>query len=59
MLKSLIALLIFIADVLAILSIAKSKASTVEKIIWILIIIILPFIGLVVWFFAGPGSKKI
>ncbi len=59
MLSTLFGLLILIADILAIVRIAQSKASTLEKIIWILIIIIFPIIGLIIWYFVGPGVKKL
>ena len=28
------------------------------KILWIIIILVLPVLGLIIWFFAGPGKKK-
>ncbi len=59
MLKSLVWLLIVIADLWAIYQVLKSTASTVEKLLWILLIVILPILGLLIWYFAGPGNKKI
>ena len=51
------ALLILIADIYAIVMIFQSSAKDVEKLLWSLAILILPLIGLNVWFFAGPGRK--
>ena len=58
MLKTIIAILILIADIWAIIQIAKSRASAGIKVLWIIIILVFPVLGLIVWFFAGPGKKK-
>jgi len=58
MLRTVIALLILIADIWAIIQIAKSRASTGIKVLWIVIILFFPVLGLIIWFFAGPGKKK-
>ncbi|SNR99443.1 Phospholipase_D-nuclease N-terminal [Methylobacillus rhizosphaerae] len=55
--QSIIALLIFVADIYAIIKILQSSADTVKKILWILGVLIFPVVGLIVWYFAGPGSK--
>jgi hypothetical protein len=56
---SIIGLLIFILDIFAIIKIIQSTASGIEKILWILGVLVFPVLGLIVWFFAGPGGKKI
>lgn len=56
--SSIIALLILILDIFAIVKIIQSSASGTEKILWILAVLIFPVVGMVVWFFAGPGGKK-
>ncbi|ADJ29731.1 PLDc N-terminal domain-containing protein [Nitrosococcus watsonii] len=38
----------------AIVKVAKSGASTLAKIIWIIVLIIFPLIGLIVWLLLGP-----
>jgi hypothetical protein len=58
MLNTIIALAILIADIWAIVQIAKSGASTGIKVLWILIVIIFPVLGLIIWLLAGPGKKK-
>ena len=50
-------IIIFVLDVLAIASIINTTVSTGTKILWIAIIVILPIIGLIIWYFAGPKSK--
>ena len=41
----------------AVLNIAQSRASTVAKVVWILLVLILPFIGFIIWLIAGPRSR--
>jgi hypothetical protein len=47
-------LLLLIADVWAILNIFQSAASTGSKALWIVLVLFLPLLGLIIWFFAGP-----
>lgn len=56
---SIIGLLILALDIFAIIKIIQSSASGTEKILWILGVLIFPVAGMIVWFFAGPGGKKI
>ena len=56
---SIIGLLILVLDIFAIVKIIQSSASGVEKILWILAVLVFPVIGMLVWFFAGPGGKKL
>lgn len=50
-------LIILIADIYAIVMILQSSAKSIEKLIWSLAVLLLPLIGLIVWYFAGPGKK--
>lgn len=50
----LLGLIVFVLDIFAILKIAQSRESTVNKVVWILVILLLPVIGLVIWWLAGP-----
>jgi hypothetical protein len=59
MARSLFGLLILIADVWAIIRVFQSAASNIEKLLWTILILIFPIIGLAIWYFAGPGNKKI
>jgi len=52
-------LVILLADIFAIIKIAKSSETTLMKVIWIAVVVILPIIGLIVWFLAGPGDKTL
>ena len=55
----LMGLLIFIADIWAILNIAQSSTENLKKAIWIVIIVVLPVLGLVLWFLFGPRGGRI
>lgn len=46
--------IILILDIWAIVRVFQSGASTVAKVIWILVILFLPVIGLIIWLIAGP-----
>jgi len=34
------------------------SVSTGTKVLWILLVLILPLIGLIIWYFAGPKSAS-
>ena len=57
MLESLIGLAILIADVWAIVNIVQSRASTGKKVLWIVLVLLLPLLGLILWFLLGPRGR--
>ncbi len=50
-------LIILIADIWAIVKIFGSGANTGSKVIWIVVILLLPVLGLILWLFFGPKSQ--
>ncbi len=42
--------------VYAVIQIFGSSASTGAKVLWIIIVAALPVVGIVAWYFLGPGS---
>ena len=54
--SGIIGLIILIADIWAIVKTVQSKVSTGKKVLWILVIIVLPIIGLLMWLLMG--TKK-
>ena len=50
----LLGLLVLIANVYAIVKIFKSAASTGSKVIWIVVVLIFPVVGFIIWFLFGP-----
>lgn len=51
-------LLILALDIWAIVSIIGSAASTGKKVLWVLLVLILPILGFIIWLIAGPRSSK-
>lgn len=49
-------LLVLIANVYAIIKTLGSNATTGTKVFWIILILLLPILGVIIWFFAGPKS---
>ena len=47
-------LIILILDIFAIVKVLGSSATTGMKLLWIVIIILLPVVGLILWFLLGP-----
>jgi len=52
----LLGLLILALDIYAIVKVVGSSASTAAKVIWILVILIFPVLGLIAWLVAGPKA---
>ena len=50
-------LLILAADIWAILNVFQSGASNGAKVVWTLVILVLPVLGLALWFLLGPRGK--
>jgi len=47
-------LLVLAADVWAILNIFQSSSTTGTKALWIILVLALPLLGVIIWYFAGP-----
>ena len=47
-------LILLVLDVWAIVKILQSNAGTGSKVIWVVVILLLPLVGLIVWFLLGP-----
>ncbi len=54
---SLLSFIIFVLDVYAVLQIAESTASNGRKALWIAVVIVLPVLGLILWFLLGPKPR--
>jgi hypothetical protein len=51
-------LIILALDIWAIINIIQSKSSDGNKVLWVLLVILLPVVGLVLWFFLGPRNGR-
>jgi hypothetical protein len=56
--NGLLGLLILAGDVWAIINIFQSSASNEKKLIWTLVVVVLPLLGLILWFFLGPRGTR-
>ena len=55
---SLFGLLVLIGDIWAIINILQSSADNGKKLLWVVVVVILPVIGLILWFFMGPRGGR-
>ena len=56
--NGILGLLVLAGDIWAILNIAQSSASNGKKLIWILVVLLLPLLGLILWFVLGPRNGR-
>ena len=52
--SGLLGLIWLIIVIWAIVKVAKSPAGPVPKLLWILILLFMPVLGLILWLFLGP-----
>jgi succinate dehydrogenase/fumarate reductase cytochrome b subunit len=55
---SLWGVLVLIADVWAIVNILQSGAETAKKVLWTVIVVVLPVLGFILWLLLGPRTKQ-
>jgi succinate dehydrogenase/fumarate reductase cytochrome b subunit len=55
--SGILGVLVLIADVWAILNIFQSASSTGSKALWITLVLVLPLLGVIIWYFAGPRES--
>jgi hypothetical protein len=51
-------ILVLVADIWAIVNIFQSNASTERKVLWTVLVILLPVLGFIIWLFAGPRTGR-
>ena len=54
--QGLFGFVVLIADVWAIVNIFQSSADTGGKVLWTVLVIILPVLGFILWYFLGPKT---
>lgn len=52
-----VGLIILLLDIWAILSLLQSETDLVTKLLWAIIIIGMPFFGLLIWYLLGPKKE--
>ena len=55
----LVGLIILVLDILAILEILKSGKDTTHKLLWILVILLAPALGLILYWLFGRGGRPL
>ncbi len=51
-------LLVLIADIWAIVNVFGSASSNGAKVVWTILILLLPVLGFIIWLVAGPRSSR-
>lgn len=54
----LVGLIILILDIWAIVQVIGSPVPVLNKVLWTLLILVLPVIGLIIWLLAGPRGVR-
>ncbi len=52
-----IGLLVLVLDIIAIMAVLGSSNTTAMKLVWVVIILLLPIVGMLLWFFIGAKQK--
>lgn len=55
---TLLGIAIFVADLWAIVKTIQSPVTPGNKVLWVVIIFLLPIVGLILWFFLGPRAAR-
>lgn len=55
--KTLLGLIVLALDIIAIVDCAKSAKSMGKKILWIILVLILPLLGMILYFVLGKEKK--
>ncbi len=50
--------LVLAGDIWALMNIFQSVSSGQRKLLWALLVILLPVLGLILWFFLGPRTGR-
>ena len=56
--NSLLGIIVLALDIWAIVKLMDSSASSEKKVLWILLILFLPLLGLIIWLMFGPRGAK-
>lgn len=51
-------LIILALDIWAIISVIGSNEKTLNKVLWVVGILVLPVVGFIAWFFFGPRASR-
>ncbi len=54
----LLGLIVLALDIYAIFQVMTSRASGLAKVLWTLLILVLPVLGFIIWLLAGPRQNR-
>lgn len=57
MFRSLFGLIHLLIVIYVIMNIVKSNESTGSKVLWSLIVLVFPLLGVIAWYFMGPRDR--
>ncbi|EAQ26220.1 MULTISPECIES: PLDc N-terminal domain-containing protein [unclassified Roseovarius] len=52
-------IILLILDIWAIVSVVGSGATTGKKVLWVVLILLLPLLGFILWLVFGPRSGRV
>ncbi|MDX1593602.1 MAG: PLD nuclease N-terminal domain-containing protein [Gammaproteobacteria bacterium] len=55
--SSLVALIVLVLDLIAIVSVLTGTSSAERKILWIVVILLLPLVGMIIYFLFGRSPQ--
>jgi hypothetical protein len=53
----LLGVLILVGDIWALINILQSSVDNGKKLLWVVVVVLLPLVGLILWFFMGPRDR--
>ena len=45
-------------DIWALMNVWGSGATVLAKLLWTILILVLPLVGMLIWYFAGPKARE-
>jgi hypothetical protein len=57
MIYDIVGIITLLLVIWALIGILQSGASPIEKLIWVIVILVIPLAGFLIWYLIGPGSK--
>lgn len=58
MFHGILGLLLLLGDAWAIINIAQSRETNGAKALWVVLVLVLPVLGLLIWYVAGPKGAS-
>ena len=52
-----VGVLILIGDIWALINILQSSSANDKKLLWVVVVVLLPLLGPILWFFLGPRDR--